>query len=178
MLTPSQTVGPFFHHCLLCTAATRNVLTTPDTKGERIRIEGHVYDGDGVGVPDAIVEIWQADGEGRFGDAYFGYGRSGTDASGAYWFETIKPGAVMFDRERKQAPHVCVAVFARGLLNHLLTRMYFADEAVNADDPVLRCVPVERRDTLLTQRQDHGEKAAVYLFDIVLQGASETVFFR
>ena len=96
-LTPSQTVGPFFHHGLLRTDAQRNILTTPEVVGRRIRIEGRVLDGDGAGVPDGLIEIWQADSEGRLNKpAFLGYGRSGTDAAGAYWFETIKPGPVPF----------------------------------------------------------------------------------
>ncbi|HYV39447.1 MAG TPA: protocatechuate 3,4-dioxygenase subunit alpha [Gemmataceae bacterium] len=191
LLTPSQTTGPFFHHGLLHANATRNVLTTAETVGQRIRIEGHVYDGDHVGVPDAIIEIWQADSEGHYYypasrerkrpedmNAFLGYGRSGTDANGAYWFETIKPGKVPFDGERMQAPHICIAVFGRGLLNHLLTRLYFAGEPENADDPALRCVPLERRERLLGRREGSGADIIVYRFDIVLQGPGETVFFR
>jgi protocatechuate 3,4-dioxygenase alpha subunit len=186
--TTSQTVGPFFHDCLLRADAQRNVLVAPETAGIRIWIEGHVYDGDRLGVPDAMVEIWQANHRGRYhhpadqraiplDPAFSGFGRSGTDADGTYWFETIKPGRVPFDDELLQAPHIAVAVFARGLLNHLLTRLYFADEPANADDPVLRCVPAERRATLLAQPAG-GEGPAIYRFDIVLQGAGETVFFN
>src|SRR5919197_3360987 len=148
-LSPSQTVGPFFHDCLLRPDARRNVLVQPETRGERIRIEGRVLDGDGVGVPDALVEIWQANSHGRYrhpadtrgtaalDPSFTGFGRSGTDEAGRYWFETIKPGAVPFDDARVQAPHICVMVFARGLLNHLVTRLYFADELANETDPVL-----------------------------------------
>ena len=186
--TSSQTVGPFFHDCLLREGAQRNVLAAPGAVGERIRIEGRVYDGDREGVPDAMIEIWQANHHGRYhhpadqraaplDPAFSGFGRCGTDASGAYWFETIKPGRVPFDGERLQAPHICVAVFGRGLLNHLLTRLYFADEPANADDPVLQCVHAERRATLLAQPAS-VRGIVVYRFDIVLQGAGETVFFN
>lgn len=186
--TSSQTVGPFFGDCLLRDDARCNVLVTPDTLGERIRIEGRVYDGDGAGVPDAMIEIWQANSYGRyqhpadgralpFDPAFCGFGRSDTDATGLYWFETIKPGAVPFDEQQTQAPHICVAVFGRGLLNHLFTRLYFADEAANAADPVLQCVPAERCNTLIAQRSDAGG-IVTYHFDIVLQGAGETVFFN
>jgi protocatechuate 3,4-dioxygenase alpha subunit len=185
--TASQTVGPFFHDALFRADARRNVLAVPETIGARIRIEGHVYDGDGQAVPDALIEIWQANHHGRYNHpaeqralpldpAFIGFGRSDTDAAGRYWFETIRPGPVPFDRERTQAPHICVAVFARGLLNHLLTRLYFADEPANANDPVLSYVPAERRATLLAARAD-VDGAALYRFDIVLQGAGETVFF-
>ena len=186
---PSQTVGPFFLDCLLREDARRNVLTRPETTGERIRIEGRVLDGDGAPVPDAVVEIWQANSSGRYNHpadarttalldpAFLGFGRSGTDEAGRYWFETVKPGAVPFEGERMQAPHICVMVFARGLLNHLATRLYFADEPANDADPVLARVPAERRETLIARRAA-GNGAAVYHFDILLQGAGETAFFN
>ncbi|MDI3341480.1 MAG: protocatechuate 3,4-dioxygenase subunit alpha [Sphaerobacter sp.] len=187
-LTGAQTVGPFFHPALLREDARRNVLVQPETEGERIRIEGCVYDGDGVPVPDAMVEIWQANHYGRhrhpldqrplpLDPTFIGFGRCGTDDAGRYWFETIKPGPVSFDGERSQAPHICVLVFARGLLNHLVTRLYFADEPANAADPVLQRVPPERRETLIAQRAV-VDGAVVYRFDIVLQGDGETVFFN
>jgi len=187
-LTSSQTVGPFFAPALLREDAIRNVLTQPETAGERIRIEGHVLDGDGEAVPDAMVEIWQANTHGRYNhtadkraaklDASFlGFGRSGTAEDGSYWFETIKPGRVPFYHEQFQAPHICVTVFSRGLLNHLVTRLYFEDEQTNAEDPILQCVPDERRSTLLARREIL-EVTIVYRFDIVLQGAGETAFFN
>ena len=187
-LTSSQTVGPFFAPALLREDARRNVLTQPETAGERIRIEGRVLDGDGVPVSDAMVEIWQANAHGRYHhptdqgpaplDASFlGFGRSGTAENGSYWFETIKPGSVPFEGARLQAPHICVTVFARGLLNHLVTRLYFEDEPSNSSDPVLQCVPAERRATLLARRKPAGA-VVVYRFDIVLQGANETAFFN
>ncbi len=186
--TTSQTVGPFFHDCLLRFDAQRNVLVTPETAGERIRIEGHVYDGDRQPVPDAMVEIWQANAYGRYNHpadqrdlpldrSFIGFGRSGTDANGAYWFATIKPGRVPFTNEQLQAPHICVAVFGRGLLNHLYTRLYFADDPATAADPVLQLVPVARRATLLAQPTS-TTGGQVYRFDIVLQGEGETVFFN
>jgi protocatechuate 3,4-dioxygenase alpha subunit len=185
--TSSQTVGPFFHDCLLRPDAQHTTLAGPATAGERIRIEGRVIDGAGQPVPDALIEIWQANHYGRYNHpadqrelpldpAFSGYGRGGTDAEGGYWFETIKPGRVPFADQRQQAPHICVALLGRGLLNHLYTRLYFADEPSNADDPVLALVPAERRATLLAERSGAG--TAVYRFDIVLQGAGETVFFN
>jgi protocatechuate 3,4-dioxygenase alpha subunit len=188
LLTSSQTVGPFFAPALLREDARRNVLTRPDTVGERIRIEGCVLDGDGVPVPDALIEIWQANAQGRYNhaadqgaaqlDSYFlGFGRSGTAEDGSYWFETVKPGLVPFDGERMQAPHICVTVFSRGLLNHLVTRLYFEDESGNVLDPVLQYVPNDRRETLLARREVR-DTVVVYRFDIVLQGADETVFFN
>jgi protocatechuate 3,4-dioxygenase alpha subunit len=132
------------------------------------------------------VEIWQANHYGRYNHpadtrdlpldpGFTGFGRSGTAADGAYWFETIKPGPVPFAAGQLQAPHICVAVFARGLLNHVLTRLYFADDPATADDPILGRVPVERRGTLLAAP---GAEAGTYTFDIKLQGAGETVFFN
>lgn len=188
LLTSSQTVGPFFAPCLLREGACRNVLTGPETVGERIRIEGRVIDGDGAPVPDAMVEIWQADGRGCYNhpdDAgtapldsdFTGFGRSGTGEDGSYWFETIKPGLVPFNAQQWQAPHIVVTIFARGLLNHLVTRLYFADEPANASDPVLRFVPDERKATLLAGRATEGE-TIIYRFDIILQGRGETAFFN
>jgi protocatechuate 3,4-dioxygenase alpha subunit len=188
LLTSSQTVGPFFAPTLLRKDAVRHVLVEPETVGERIRIEGHVLDGDRLPVPDALVEIWQANAHGRYhhprdqgpaplDPSFMGFGRSGTENEGLYWFETIKPGPVPFDQERWQAPHICITVFARGLLNHLVTRLYFADEVANGSDPVLLSVPEHRRATLLAACHQEGTRA-VYRFDIVLQGEGETVFFN
>ncbi len=187
-LTGSQTVGPFFAPALLREDARRNVLTHPEIAGERIRIEGRVLDGDGVPVPDAMVEIWQANAHGRYNHpadqgpaplnpSFLGFGRSGTEEDGSYWFQTVKPGLVPFDGEQLQAPHICVTVFARGLLNHLVTRLYFEDEPTNAGDPVLQCVPDHRRVTLLARRES-GSSTVVYRFDIILQGTGETAFFN
>ena len=191
-LTSSQTVGPFFSPALLREDARRNVLTQPETFGLRIRIEGRVLDGDGVPVPDAMVEIWQANANGRYNHpadlspapldrSFLGFGRSGTDDDGSYWFETIKPGPVPFNGERMQAPHIGVIVFSRGLLNHLVTRLYFEDEPTNAEDPVLQYVPDDRRATLMASRvtrRESGVAMVIYRFDIVLQGANETAFFN
>lgn len=187
-LTGSQTVGPFFGPGLLREDARRNVLTQPETVGERIRIEGRVLDGDGTPVPDAMVEIWQANAHGRYNHpadqgpvsldpTFLGFGRAGTGEDGSYWFETIKPGSVLFSKEQQQAPHICITVFARGLLNHVVTRLYFEDEPANALDPILQYVPEERRATLLARRESEGAPV-VYRFDIILQGAGETAFFN
>jgi protocatechuate 3,4-dioxygenase alpha subunit len=189
-IVPSQTVGPFFTDCLLRPDACRNVLVQPETRGERIRVEGRILDGDGVGVPDALVEIWQANARGRYHHAadnreapalepgFVGFGRSGTDAGGGYWFETIKPGAVPFgDGTRLQAPHISVMILARGLLNHLATRLYFADEPATEMDPVLQRVPADRRATLIAQPEAAAGRK-LYRWDIILQGAGETAFFN
>ncbi len=191
-LTASQTVGPFFSPALLRADAERHVLTQTETAGERIRIEGRVLDGDGVPIPDALVEIWQANAAGRYNHpadtgparldpSFLGFGRSGTEEDGMYWFETIKPGPVPFKGAQMQAPHICVTVFARGLLNHVMTRLYFEDEPANASDPVLQGVPADRLSTLLARRVADKEsegKLLVYQFDIILQGVGETAFFQ
>ena len=185
-LTTTQTVGPFFEKALL--RDPLNVLVKPDTDGERIRVEGRLIDGDGNPVPDAIVEIWQANRHGRYNHpldrrdlpldpAFTGFGRSGTDDDGRFWFETIKPGPVPFDGELVQAPHLSLVVAARGLLNHLATRLYFADDPANEHDPVLARVPASRRGTLLARREE-ADGRATYRLDIVLQGRAETVFFN
>ncbi|MGH2558786.1 MAG: protocatechuate 3,4-dioxygenase subunit alpha [Thermomicrobiales bacterium] len=187
-LTPPQTVGPFFAPALLREDSRRNVLVGPATDGQRIRIEGRVLDGEGVPVPDALVEIWQANSHGRYNHpadgrdlpldpACTGFGRSGTDKEDRFWFETIKPGPVPAPGGGLQAPHVSLTVFARGLLDHLTTRLYFEDEPANTEDPVLRLVPAERRATLIGRREASTD-GVVYRMDIVLQGAGETAFFR
>ena len=188
-LTSSQTVGPFFGPALVRDGDTQHVLTGPNTEGQRIRIEGRVFDGEGVPVPDALVEIWQANAFGRYNhpndhsDApldpeFTGFGRAGAGDDGRFWFETILPGPVAFDRERLQAPHIAVTVFGRGLLHHLFTRIYFADEPANADDPILQLVPADRRGTLIATRTEDDDATVVYQFDIILQGPGETVFFN
>ncbi|MDB5628507.1 MAG: pcaG [Tardiphaga sp.] len=188
-LTPSQTVGPFFAYGLVSNGtyawpdAFSHDLVTPDASGERIRVVGNVYDGDGAAIPDAMLEIWQADSQGRFNDprdtrggsntSFKGFGRTGTSAQGGYGFETIKPGGVPGLDGKLQAPHILMAVFARGLLLHLYTRIYFDGEAANDADAVLAQVPPDRRATLIARRDADG----AYRFDIHLQGDNETVFF-
>lgn len=182
-LTPSQTIGPFFAYGLTPRAYGGQELFTEQVAaegmaGERIRIEGVVYDGDGAVVSDAMIEIWQADGQGRFhaaGNAGFtGFGRCETSAEGVYFFETVRPGALPAPGGAKQAPHLTVSVFARGVLVRLMTRIYFSDEAANATDPVLALVPAERRGTLIAERGADD----VFRLDIRLQGEGETVFFE
>jgi protocatechuate 3,4-dioxygenase, alpha subunit len=184
--TPSQTVGPFFH--LGMDRPGWNNLAAADPLGARIAIEGRVVDGDGLPVPDAMIELWQANAAGRYNhpddrrqdtpiDPHFrGFGRVATDADGRFRIETIKPGAVPGRGNALQAPHINVAVFARGLLKHLYTRIYFADEAANAGDPLLSSIDdAAARGTLLARRTATGSPV-IYHFDIVLQGANETVF--
>jgi len=191
-LTPSQTVGPWFAYGLVPNGeydwtdlATGNLLT-PDAAGERIRIEGRVVDGDGAPMPDALIEIWQADSQGRYAhprderaktnSTFKGFGRVGTNADGEYRFDTIKPGAVPGSNGAQQAPHILVAFYARGLLTHMYTRIYFSDEKANDSDPILALVPVDRRATLIAKKEAGGGEA-VYRFDIRVQGGAETVFF-
>jgi len=190
-LTPSQTVGPFFHDCLLRADSRFNSLASTSTEGVRIRVEGRVLDGDGAGVPDAVIETWQANHEGRYhhpadrrnppsASSFHGFGRIGTDEAGRFAFLTIKPGAVPAPNGTSQAPHIVILVFARGLLNHLVTRMYFEGEASNVTDPVLMLVPEERRATLIARSSagsPGGTESQTYTFDIILQGSEETVFF-
>jgi protocatechuate 3,4-dioxygenase, alpha subunit len=182
--TPSQTIGPFFHDALL--DEDRSELVSPDHP-EAIRIEGTIYDGEGEPVSDAMVEIWQANGAGRYNDAkddrqdlpldegFSGFGRSGTDADGRFSFVTVKPGPVPLPDGGMQAPHIMVSVFARGLLKRVVTRICFPDEEeANANDPVLSSVedPGFRR-TLVA----HDEGDALR-FDIYLQGENQTAFFE
>ena len=188
-LTPSQTVGPFFAYGLTPNGkyawndAFTNNLVTADVTGDRIRIEGFVYDGDGANVPDAMLEIWQADAQGRFSDpqdsrgltnsSFKGFGRCGTGAEG-YSFETIKPGAVLGLHGKPQAPHIVLAIFGRGMTMQSMARIYFDDEPSTASDGVMALVPEDRRYTLIAKKTAPG----VYRFDIYLQGENETVFFE
>lgn len=187
-LTPSQTVGPFFHPALLRADAPTGRLVTDETEGERVRIEGRVLDGDGEPVADALIDLWQANAFGRYrhpadgrdvplDPAFTGYGRTGTDDGGRYWFETIRPGRVPYEGGRMQAAHLSLTVIARGLLNHLFTRLYFADDPATADDPILLRVPEPRRGTLLAAREERDGRI-VYTFDIVLQGERQTAFLN
>jgi protocatechuate 3,4-dioxygenase alpha subunit len=191
-VTPSQTVGPYFAYGLTSNGkydwndAFSNNLVTADTSGERIRVEGRVFDGDGAPMPDCMLEIWQADAQGSFADpqdkralpnsSFKGFGRIGTGANGSYAFDTIKPGRVADPDGKPQAPHILLAVYARGMLLHLYTRIYFDGEAGNAADPVLALVPADRRRTLIATRQP-GSGNAIYVLDIHMQGDNETVFF-
>jgi len=174
--TPSQTVGPFFHYALLDEDLSN--LVAPDHPSA-IRIEGTVYDGAGEVVPDAMLEVWQADADGRYAyseDGFSGFGRFGTDDEGRYEFVTIKPGAVLgSDGQPFQAPHIWVSVFARGLLKRLATRVYFPDEEkANASDPVLASVGgPDLRSTLVARAMDGG----LLRFDIHMQGDRQTAFF-
>ena len=170
-LTPSQTVGPYFHLGLDWPEAWR--LLPPDAPGPRLVLTGQVLDGAGEPVADALLELWQADAAGIYhakpSSSFCGFGRCAVDAHGRYRFETRKPGSAAAG----EAPHLMLIVFARGLVLHLHTRVYFPEEAeANAADIVLAGVPAGRRQTLLARRGPDG-----LVFDIHLQGAQETVFF-
>jgi protocatechuate 3,4-dioxygenase alpha subunit len=165
-----------------------NDLTRSNPSGEQIAIEGRVIDGDGMPVPDAIIELWQANAAGRYNhpddhqddkplDPNFrGFGRVATDGAGYFRIVTIKPGPVPGRGNALQAPHICVAVFARGLLKHLFTRIYFADAVENAGDPLLSSIDDERARRSLLAHREPGASPAPYRFDIVLQGEGETAF--
>ncbi|MDP9474612.1 MAG: protocatechuate 3,4-dioxygenase subunit alpha [Actinomycetota bacterium] len=183
--TPSQTVGPFFAYSLL--GEDRSELVSPDRAGA-IRITGTVYDGGGEVVPDAMIEVWQANPSGRYAhpedpradlpleEGFEGFGRFGSDPDGTFSFVTVKPGAVPGpDGSSVQAPHIAVSVFARGLLKRLVTRIYFPDEAeANAGDPVLLSIKApELRETLVARDEGGG----VLRFDVHLQGERQTAFF-
>ena len=185
--TPSQTVGPFFH--LGMARAEWSDLAVGNPQGQHLVIEGRVIDGDGAAVPDALIELWQANAAGRYDhpdDAqsdkpldpnFRGFGRVATDAEGRFRTTTIRPGAVAGRGNTLQAPHINLAIFARGLLRHLYTRLYFADERANASDPLLSSIEDERvRRTLLAQPAGSGGAILTYRFDIVLQGDNETAF--
>ena len=183
--TPSQTVGPFFaielttvEHCFKCVAG-------PQAQGERAWITFRVLDGDGVPVDDAMLEIWQADSNGKYNHpddvqtkkldpGWMGFGRIATGEDGNCGLETIRPGGVA-QSAPTQAPHLTVAVFARGMPKQLYTRVYFAGDAANDEDPILQLVSSERRETLMA-RPDPA-RPGDWSFDIRLQGDKETVFF-
>jgi protocatechuate 3,4-dioxygenase alpha subunit len=178
--TPSQTVGPYF--TMRLSGEGENVLTSSETVGERIRIEGRVFDGDRTHIEDALIELWQADAAGSYvhDQSFTGFGRCASDfATGAYSFLTIKPGPVPHPNGTLQAPHISLTIQARGMLNPTFTRIYFADEAeANVVDPVLLSVPEARRSTLIAERiEDSGSSTPTYRFYIRYQGDDETVFF-
>lgn len=204
--TPSQTVGPFFHYGLPWKGGAdlvgqsdmgarselfpeeHYVLNLAPPKGaihgETITLEGVVYDADGKPVPDAMIEIWQANAAGRYAspdddrsdlpldEGFIGFGRASTSEQGLYQFRTVLPGPVPGPGNSQQAPHIAISVFGRGIIKRLATRAYFEGQAANDADPILALVPADRRDTLIARRID-----GAWRFDIVLQGARETVFF-
>ena len=184
-VTPFQTIGPYFQVMLRDTPRGSGSLVSDNARGQRIAIDGTVYDGAHVPVLDALIEIWQADADGRYrhpddprsesaDQAFDGYGRAATDEDGRFRFETVKPGSVDGPDGKPQAPHVLVSILARGVLTRYWTRMYFEDETeANGKDAILQLVPAARRDTLLGRKTGDG----TYRFDLVIQGPRETVFF-
>lgn len=183
--TPSATAGPFLHigltdhHSVL-------ILAPPEVAGERIWLTCRVFDSENVPVNDCMIEIWQADANGKYNHpddpqsatadpSFTGFGRAATDDQGCCEFETIKPGQVPGPKGTMQAPHLNLAIYARGLLLQLHTRVYFAGETANDGDPVLALVPLARRATLLAQ-PDTGQPGDWH-FDVHLRGDNETVFF-
>ena len=195
--TPSQTGGPYVHIGLLPKQANievfennfNNQLVKENTLGERIRLEGQVFDGLGLPLRDVLIEIWQADANGVYPSAadsqgkqadpnFLGWGRTGADFDTGFWsFDTIKPGAVPGRKGSTQAPHIALIIFARGINIGLNTRVYFDDEAeANAQDPVLKGIEwAPRRQTLIAKREERDGEV-VYRFDIRIQGEDETVF--
>jgi protocatechuate 3,4-dioxygenase alpha subunit len=181
-VTPSQTVGPYFAIGLTW---DDGAFAAPERTVGAFWVRGGVYDGNGEPIPDAVVETWQADANGRFAHPddprgavdwgeFRGIGRCGTDADGSYGIYTIKPGPVPGQNGAMQAPHIDVTVMARGMLARLVTRIYFPDEeTANVADPVLSSLPATAAsETLIATKTDDG-----YRFDVHLQGENETVFF-
>jgi protocatechuate 3,4-dioxygenase, alpha subunit len=182
LTTASQTVGPYLRIGL--EALTTDALAPDQVSGERVTIQGRLLDGDGKPVSDCVVEVWQANAQGKYASpedtqskpvepGFRGFGRIMTGDDGGFRFTTVKPGRVPGPGGVLQAPHLVVVVFMRGLLKHLLTRIYFPEEPANAEDPVLKLVPADRRLTLVARRAGPG----VLEWHIVLQGRDETVFF-
>ena len=188
-LTPSQTIGPFFAYSLTSAKDGRRLLVSnrvDSVSGTQIRVKGQVFDGNGEPVPDAMLEIWQADPEGRLAGAndganikFTGFARAATDQEGSFIFETVKPGRFHTSNNILQAPHISVIVFARGILTHLHTRIYFADETSNDNDPILAAIEdPNRRATLISVPESDEKSYTNYHFDVRLQGKGETVFFQ
>jgi protocatechuate 3,4-dioxygenase alpha subunit len=192
-LTPSQTIGPFAAPCLTPNEQGKtnypwqqlvgHDLVTSDAVGERIRIEGCMFDGQGAPIDGILFEIWQADGQGRYAhprdprrpnSSFKGFGRIESDLKGNFAFDTVKPGRVPGPNGVMQAPHLLVAIHMRGILQHLFTRIYFSDEAANAEDPILKLVPANRRETLIAKRDP---AKPLYRMEFHIQSDKETVFF-
>ena len=191
--TTWQTVGPFFKIGLAW--LYRDELADPGVAGERIEITGRVFDGDGNTVPDAVLELWQANSRGKYAHSedeqnkpldknFSGFGRIATDDQGRFRFTTVKPGQVPAPESSAnsgatwaplQAPHINVSVCTRGLLRRLVTRVYFPDEAANATDFALLQVDPARRSTLIAKRS--AGSPSKFEWNIILQGSNETVFF-
>jgi protocatechuate 3,4-dioxygenase alpha subunit len=187
-MTASQTVGPFLH--IGFDPLTIENLAPEGVAGERIVIEGRLFDGTGNPVPDGVIEVWQANSHGKYAHpedkrdlplepGFRGFGRVPTDDKGGFRITTVKPGRVPGPGGKLQAPHIVVSVFSRGLIKRLATRIYFPDEAANAEDSVLSQVPADRRSTLIARRV--AGRDGVLEWNVVIQGdvngQGETVFF-
>lgn len=181
--TPSQTVGPYLHIGL--DGLNTRDLAPPDIAGERIAIHGRLLDADSKPIPDGMIEIWQANAQGKYAHpndtrdlplqpGFTGFGRQPTDAQGEFVFTTVKPGPVPAADGRLQAPHLLVNIFARGLLRQLVTRLYFPGDD-HSSDPVMLAVPAERRATLIAIPQ--ASDASRVEWTILIGGPNETVFF-
>jgi protocatechuate 3,4-dioxygenase, alpha subunit len=182
--TTSQTVGPFFS--IGFDKLNRDDLAAPGVSGQRIEIEGRVLDADAQGVPDAVIEIWQANARGKYAHpddpqdkpaepGFQGFGRIPTQQNGTFRFATIKPGRVPGPDGKLQAPHILVSVFARGLMRRLVTRIYFPDDPANSEDYALSLVESSRRHTLIAKHSSKGD--GLLEWNVVLQGPDETAFF-
>jgi protocatechuate 3,4-dioxygenase alpha subunit len=182
LLTAAQTVGPFV--AIGFEKQAMIDIALPGVAGERVTITGRVFDGDGQPVTDGVIETWQANSYGKYAhpddaqeklldENFKGFGRVLTDTRGGFRLATIKPGTVAGLDGKEQAPHITVVIFMRGLLKHLMTRIYFPDDAANAGDPVLNLVPAARRATLIATKSADG----VLQWNVHLQGPNETVFF-
>jgi protocatechuate 3,4-dioxygenase alpha subunit len=181
--TPAQTVGPFFTIGLR--SLGRADSHSAEISADEICVSGRVLDGDGMGVNDALIELWHADASGRCGGFTVAeenaksdcadFLRLHTDEQGGFSFQTIKPGRVAGPDGKLQAPHIVVLLFMRGLLRYLGTRIYFPDEPANAEDAIWALIPEARRASLLLKKVTPGENH--YEWNVVLQGANETVFF-
>ncbi|WP_428395143.1 protocatechuate 3,4-dioxygenase subunit alpha [Lichenicoccus sp.] len=170
--TPWQTTGPFFHFALPWKGGG-DLVSGPGLDHPAIEVGGRVFDGAGTPVPDALIETWQADPDGRMAPPGFvGFGRTCTDEHGDWRVHTLRPGSAAGPNGRPQAPHIAIGVLGRGLNKRLVTRAYFADAPENADDAILALVPPARRGTLLARLE-----GSLWRFNIVLQGERETVFF-
>jgi protocatechuate 3,4-dioxygenase alpha subunit len=182
--TPSQTVGPFFH--IGCNKMMVSNLAGPNVSGTHITIEGLILDGDKNPVPDAMIEIWQANSSSKYphledkqdklsAPEFRGFGRTATDQNGRFRFTTIKPGPVPGLDGSIQAPHLMISIFMRGLMKRLVSRMYFPGESTNTSDPVLNLVDPIRRETLIARAKENSPE--ILHWDVILQGKDETVFF-
>lgn len=183
--TASQTVGPFFS-IGMCQQKLNNLVPADLSAGaEVVTVRGRILDGEGNGVPDAILEIWRADANGKYAGAESecdsngvpsGFARISTNERGEFEFQTLKPGKIAGNTGEIHAPHLAMLIFMRGLLRHLVTRIYFPDEPANERDPVLKAVPPERRGALIAKQSSANKNELRW--DVCLQGDAETVFFE